>query len=55
MEARLKEIIRTIVKEIQSEKELEEMTGTGAVAGYDTPNAFSKPVKLKRKTIDWLM
>jgi hypothetical protein len=49
MEARLKEIIRTIVKEIQSEKELEEMTGTGAVAGYDTPNAFSKPGQTKKK------
>jgi hypothetical protein len=49
MEARLKEIIRTIVKEIQSEKELEEMTGTGAVAGYDTPNAFSKPGQTEKK------
>jgi hypothetical protein len=49
MEARLKEIIRGIVKEIQSEKELEEMTGTGAVAGYDTPNAFSKPGQTKKK------
>ena len=49
MEARLKEIIRGIVKEIQSEKELEEMTGTGAVAGYDTPNAFSKPGQTAKK------
>jgi len=49
MEARLKEIIRKIVKEIQSEKELEEMTGTGAVAGYDTPAAFSKPGQTKKK------
>ena len=49
MEARLREIIRTIVKEIQSEKELEEMTGTGAVAGYDTPAAFSKPGQTKKK------
>jgi hypothetical protein len=49
MEARLKEIIRTIVKEIQSEKELEEMTGTDAVAGYDTPAAFSKPGQTKKK------
>jgi hypothetical protein len=49
MEARLKEIIRTIVKEIQSEKELEEMTATGAVAGYDTPAAFSKPGQTKKK------
>ena len=49
MEARLKEIIRTIVKEIQSEKELEEATGTGAVAGYDTPNAFAKPGQTAKK------
>jgi hypothetical protein len=49
MEARLKEIIRQVVKEIQSEKELEEMTGTGAVAGYDTPAAFAKPGQTKKK------
>ena len=49
MENRLKEIIKGIVKEIQSEKELEEMTGTGAVAGYDTPNAFSKPGQTAKK------
>ena len=49
MEARLKEIIRTIVREIQSEKELEEMTVTGAVAGYDTPSAFAKPGQTKKK------
>ena len=52
MSNRLKEIIRGIVKEIQDEKELEEMTGTGAVAGYDTPNAFSNQVKLQRKIKD---
>ena len=49
MSNRLKEIIRGIVKEIQSEKELEEMTVTGAVAGYDTPNAFSKPGQTAKK------
>jgi hypothetical protein len=49
MSNRLKEIIRGIVKEIQDEKELEEMTGTGAVAGYDTPNAFSKPGSAGKK------
>ena len=49
MSNRLKEIIRGIVKEIQDEKELEEMTGTGAVAGYDTPNAFSKPGQTAKK------
>ena len=49
MSNRLKEIIRGIVKEIQSETELEEMTGTGAVAGYDTPAAFSKPGQTAKK------
>jgi hypothetical protein len=49
MEARLKEIIRSIVKEIQDEKELEEMTGTAAVAGYNTPAAFSKPGQTAKK------
>jgi hypothetical protein len=49
MPNRLKEIIRGIVKEIQSEKELEEMTGTGAVAGYDTPAAFAKPGQTAKK------
>ena len=49
MSNRLKEIIRGIVKEIQDEKELEEMTGTGADAGYDTPNAFSKPGQTAKK------
>ena len=49
MSNRLKEIIRGIVREIQDEKELEEMTGTGAVAGYDTPNAFAKPGQTGKK------
>jgi hypothetical protein len=49
MENRLKEIIKGIVKEIQNEKELEEMTGTGAVAGYNTPAAFSKPGQTGKK------
>jgi hypothetical protein len=49
MSNRLKEIIRGIVKEIQDEKELEEMTGTGAVAGYNTPAAFSKPGQTGKK------
>jgi hypothetical protein len=49
MEARLKEIIRSIVKEIQSEEELEEMSVTGGIAGYDTPAAFSKPGQTAKK------
>ena len=49
MENKLREIIRTLVKEIQNEKELEEMNVTGNVAGYDTPAAFSKPGQTKKK------
>jgi hypothetical protein len=49
MENKLREIIRGLVKEIQSEEELEEMTGTGAVAGYNTPAAFSKPGQTAKK------
>ncbi len=49
MEARLKEIIRQVVREIQSEKELEEMSVTGNIAGYDTPAAFSKPGQTAKK------
>jgi len=46
---KLKELIQKLVKEIQDEKELDEMTGTGAVAGYNTPNAFSKPGQTAKK------
>jgi len=49
MSNRLKEIIKGIVKEIQEETELEEATGTGAVAGYNTPNAFSAPGQTAKK------
>jgi hypothetical protein len=49
MENRLKEIIKGIVKEIESEKELEEMSVTGNVAGYNTPAAFSKPGQTAKK------
>ena len=49
MENRLREIIKGIVKEIQSEKELEEMSVTGNVAGYNTPAAFSKPGQTAKK------
>lgn len=39
-EAKLKELIKRLIK-----KELDEMTGTGAVAGFSTPFAFSKKGK----------
>lgn len=46
---KLKGIIGELIKEIESEKELEEMTGTGAVAGYNTPAAFTRPGATKAK------
>lgn len=49
MESKLKEIIRQIVKEIESEKELEEISTTAGIAGYDTPAAFTKPGSEKKK------
>ena len=49
MEARLKEAIRKYVRERNIQRTLDEMTGTGAVAGYNTPAAFSKPGQTKKK------
>lgn len=49
MENKLREIIRTLVKEIQCEDELEEMSVTANIAGYDTPAAFSKPGQTAKK------
>ena len=46
---KLKEIIRTIIGEIQSEEEIEEISTTGGVAGYNTPKAFGKPEDEKEK------
>ena len=49
MEARLKEAIRKYVRERNIKRTLDEMTGTAAVAGYNTPNAFAKPGQTKKK------
>jgi hypothetical protein len=49
MESKLKELVRQLVKEIDSEKELDEMSTTGGIAGYDTPAAFTKPGSEKKK------
>jgi hypothetical protein len=49
MEARLKEAIRKYVRERNIQKSLDEMTATGNIAGYDTPNAFSKPGQTAKK------
>jgi hypothetical protein len=49
MEARLKEVIRKYIRERNIQKTLDEMSVTGNVAGYDTPNAFSKPGQTAKK------
>ncbi len=50
MESKLKELVRQLVKEIESEEnELDEMTTTGNVSGYNTPAAFTKPGSEKKK------
>ena len=44
-EKHLRELVREVIR-----KELDEMTTTGAVAGYETPNAFrGKSAKNKKK------
>jgi mRNA-degrading endonuclease HigB of HigAB toxin-antitoxin module len=43
MESKLKSLVRELMKEIeQEEMELDEMSVTANVAGYNTPNAFKK-------------
>jgi hypothetical protein len=50
MESKLKELVRTLVKEIESEEaELDEISTTGGIAGYNTPAAFTKPGSEKKK------
>ena len=46
---KLKEIIRTIIDEIQNEEEIEEVSATGGVAGYNTPKAVGKAGDEKEK------
>ena len=47
MQKNLKKIIEDIVKEI--EQEVEESTSTGNIAGYNTPNAFSRKSDTARR------
>lgn len=46
---KLKEMIRTLIDEMQSEEEIEEISTTGGVAGYQTPFAFGKKSDEKEK------
>jgi hypothetical protein len=48
MANKFEDLVREIVLEIEQE-ELEEITTTGNVAGYDTPAAFSKPGQTAKK------
>ena len=43
-------LIKSLTEEVLDEEDLEETTGTGAVAGYSTPFAFKK--KKKKKKVD---
>ena len=49
--SRLKEFIRKIVREVF--QDINEITTTGNVAGYDTPFAFYKPKTKKTKSRVW--
>ena len=44
------DLITSLTEEILDEEDLEETTGTGAAAGYNTPFAFKK--KRKKKKVD---
>ena len=39
---KLEYIVRELFKEIESEQEVDEVTTTGNIAGYNTPSAFKK-------------
>ena len=43
--SQLRQLVRETIEDIEKEDELEEMTGTSATPGYNTPNAFSSGEK----------
>ena len=47
-----KELIKKLTLELLDEEGLEEMTATGNVAGYNTPKAFGKMKKKKKKNLE---
>ena len=47
-----KELVKKLTLELLDEESLEEITVTGNVAGYSTPNAFSKKKKKKKSGYD---
>ncbi len=46
---KLRELVRNIVQEIESEEEVDESNVTGNVSGYNVPHAFGKPSDEKKK------
>ncbi len=59
--SKLKKIIRSLLEELVSEKELSEINTTGNIEGFQTPHAFSgnneddhkKPIKDKAEVFDY--
>jgi hypothetical protein len=47
-----KELVKKLTLELLDEESLEEITATGNVAGYSTPNAFGKMKKKKKKNLE---
>ena len=47
-EVKLRQYIRNFIQEI-SEEEIEEVTTTGEIDGYNTPNAFSREEEDEKK------
>jgi hypothetical protein len=45
----LKEMIRSLIEEIENEEEMDEVSTTGGIAGYNTPKAFGKKSDEKEK------
>ncbi len=45
----LKEMIRNLIEEIEDEEEMDEVSTTGGIAGYNTPKAFGKKSDEKEK------
>tara|TARA_R110000765_G_scaffold281686_1_gene378961 strand:+ start:17 stop:316 length:300 start_codon:yes stop_codon:yes gene_type:complete len=46
------EIIKSLTEEILDEEDLEEMTSTSGAPGYNTPKAFGKTSKKKKKNLE---
>ena len=45
-------LIKSLTKEILDEEDLDEITGTSGVPGYNTPRAFGKMDKKRKKNIE---